>query len=140
MFENNIFKRGHFKYIKIKTTIATATCEPIEWTTIGGTVGTSSNITIKTIVTFTITDKVRNLRILNTVIGTITITFTIITITNDIIRATTITISVIDETTSDTGAGVSEFRIRGIRTREGATLIQIIQVNHIPLITVEWAE
>ena len=87
--------------------LATATREPIIRTTIGGTAGTFSDI--NTIATITITDKARNLRILNTVIGTTTIiTFTILAI-----YATTTTTSVIEKKiTSDTGAGVSEFTIR----------------------------
>ena len=76
-------------------TIDTATRDPIEWTTIGGTAGATSDIDTINIITITITF--------------IAITTTIIVVT---IITTPITTSVIDENTSDTGAGVSELRIR----------------------------
>ena len=94
----------------INLTIATATSESIIRTTIGGTAGTLSDI--NTIATITITDKARNLRILNTVIGTTTIA----TILIEII----ITILVITQITTQ--------------------IIQILMANIILLIVIELAE
>ena len=100
------------KYLNVKTsniftiattinwiTIDTATRDPIEWTTIGGIAGATSNIDTISITTITITITITLI--------TITTTITIVTIIT-----TTITTSVINIITSDTGAGVSELRIR----------------------------
>ena len=103
--------------IAISTISTTTIRKPIAWTTIGGSASASSNIITTTITTFTIT------------------------ITIAIINLKIITTSVINETTNDTGAGVSEFKIRWIRAyADGATPIKIIQVNNTYPIAIELAE
>ena len=92
-------------------TIATATREPIEWTTIGDTAGTLNIITTITLIIFTIATM----------------------------RDTTGATSVIDAITSDTAAGVSEFKFANKR-RLRATPIQILNEHEHPLIATELAE
>ena len=123
----------------IMITIDTATRGPIEWTTIGGTAGKSSDINTTTIATFKDTASTSN------IITTIDVT-KITTITIDTINGTT---SVINKVTSDTRANVSESAVtnkngskRWIRAwAEGAiTIIQIIITNIIPFIEPELTE
>ena len=127
----------------IGATIATATRGPIARATIGGTAGTSSNINIKTIATIGYTEGT----------STIITIITLITTTSETFIATTTTTSVIDKMATDTGAGVSEFKIRWIRARatgaitseaiisiKQAIRITLIIANNIPLKETELAE
>ena len=98
--------------------------------TIGGTAGESRNIDTK--VRATIGGKIGTLSNIDTI--TITITITLATII-----VTTSTTSVINKFLHDTGAGVSEFKIRWIRV-DGATIIRIIIKHITPLHGSELAE
>ena len=152
----------------IITTIATATREPIERTTIAGTAGATRNITTTTRVTIggtistssTInTTTIATILIVIETIGDAEGTSTIITIITlikiaiDTIRATATSepiiraiigyragaTSVINTITSDTGAGVSEFKFANQR-RIRATPIRILNEHEHLLIKVELAE
>ena len=122
MFQDYLFESGHFKYIY--NNWYSNTWINSKKKIIGHTAGATSNIDTTTITTILITIE------------------TIIT--------TTTTTSVIDKIASDTGAGVSELRIRCIRAWAEATIIisiiitqtmiQIIIANNTPLDGSELAE
>ena len=121
-------------------TITTATREPIEWTTIGGTAGKTSDINTRTIATFT--DRISTSDIITTIDITSSTTITI-----DKINVETGTTSVININSSDTRADVSELAEFDLLLLTGViieieiiTIIQIIITNNTPLDGSELAE